>query len=242
MSWNVTETDLKKRYEGIYSRYGESDGGASENYNSWILNDILKIAPSRKLLDVSCGAGYTLEAAAKDMLDVAGIDISEEAISRAQKRIPNADLKVGNAESLPWADESFDYVTCLGSFEHFLHAERVAAEISRVMKPEAASCILVHNRYAFEDILDVWFTGNIHMDGQGMEYSRTVNQWRDLLKDSGLNVEKVLVYNRFKTLFEKGGFKIKSLKKYFRYFLQRYVAPFNLAYHFVFICTKKMKG
>lgn len=64
------------------------------------------------ILDVGCGTGAVLSAIAKrkhnDVI-LAGIDISPEMIEVAKKRVKEkADLRVGDAEDLPWKDNSFD--------------------------------------------------------------------------------------------------------------------------------------
>lgn len=45
-----------------------------------------------------------------------------------------ADLKLGDAESLPWGDSTFDYVTCVDSFHHYPNPERALQEIHRVLR------------------------------------------------------------------------------------------------------------
>src|SRR5260221_3721353 len=47
--------------------------------------------------------------AAPDML--AGIDLMPDRLDRARRRIPQADLHIGTASELPWADESFDLLS-----------------------------------------------------------------------------------------------------------------------------------
>ena len=41
----------------------------------------------------------------------------------------------GDSERLPFAEGSFDFVTCANSFHHYPHQDRAVAEMHRVLKP-----------------------------------------------------------------------------------------------------------
>jgi len=98
--------------------------------------------PSLKLLDVACGQGLVL-AQANRRVCTYGIDISIEAIKQARARTPATGLCVGQGEFLPYPDDSFDFVFCLGSLEHFLDMSQGVAELARVLKPSGRANIYV---------------------------------------------------------------------------------------------------
>jgi SAM-dependent methyltransferase len=64
-----------------------------------------------RLLDMACGSGLALELAGIRGANCAGIDASPRLIAVARDRSPEADIRVGDMEDLPWEDESFDIVT-----------------------------------------------------------------------------------------------------------------------------------
>lgn len=64
-----------------------------------------------RLLDVACGSGLALELAAIRGAVCAGIDASMRLVTIARDRNPDADVRVGDMQALPWSDESFDVVT-----------------------------------------------------------------------------------------------------------------------------------
>ena len=72
-----------------------------------------------------------------------GLDASEALIELARRRVPEADLRVGEMESLPYDDDTFDLVTGFTSF--FFANDMVAAlrEAGRVAKPGAPVVIQV---------------------------------------------------------------------------------------------------
>ncbi len=90
-----------------------------------------------RILDVCCGKGYLLHelTCAVPGVEVAGIDISQYAIDNAKEEVKPF-LRVGDAASLPWADQSFDFVVSLGGL-HNLPISRLfdgVREIERVGK------------------------------------------------------------------------------------------------------------
>ena len=57
-------------------------------------------------------------------------------IAVAKKRLPKAELCVGDAEKLPWDDNTFDVVSCTDSFHHYPNPLNVLRGTRRVLKPE----------------------------------------------------------------------------------------------------------
>ena len=107
--------------------------------------DLLGTRPNASLLDVSCGAGSLLAAARERHLNAVGIDLSHEAVRLARSVALDALIAVASGESLPFQSSTFDYVTCLGSLEHFLDMRRGLKEMIRVAKPTATLCVMVPN-------------------------------------------------------------------------------------------------
>lgn len=101
------------------------------------------IAAGQRVLDIGCGTGVFLRAAADRGADVAGLDASEALVAIARARVPGADVRVGDMEALPFADGAFDLVTGFNSF--FFAADMVAAlrEAGRVARPGAPVVIQV---------------------------------------------------------------------------------------------------
>lgn len=191
------------------------------------------------MLDIGCGSGWLLKEAEKIGLETYGLDISNKAVERAKINAPNSEILVGDGENLPWSDNYFDYVSCLGSLEHYVNPERGVKEIQRVLNSEGTAIIMLPNAYQLGDILKVLFTGTSSEKWQAIERHATKNQWKGFLEENVLKVIKILKYNKYPELFQKGTFKIKSIKKFIIASLIRYFSPFNLAQQFVYVCRKK---
>src|SRR4051794_29880810 len=78
--------------------------------------DRLPLEPAARLLDAGCGSGRTLDELAR-YGRVWGVDVSPDAVETARSR-GHADVRVARVEELPFADQTFDVVTCLDVVEH----------------------------------------------------------------------------------------------------------------------------
>jgi SAM-dependent methyltransferase len=101
----------------------------------------LPIGEGSRLLDVECGAGLFLRLAAQRGADVAGIDADTAFVELARERAPNAEVFVGDMQTLPHSDECFDVVTGFDAFQHASDPGRALREAARVARPGAAVVI-----------------------------------------------------------------------------------------------------
>lgn len=101
------------------------------------------IQPGQRVLDIGCGSGVFLALVLGRGAKAFGLDASEALIEVARTRVPDAELRVGEMELLPYEDDTFDLVTGFNSF--FFAADMVAAlrEAGRVAKPGARVVIQV---------------------------------------------------------------------------------------------------
>ena len=101
------------------------------------------IAPGQRVLDIGCGTGVFLRLVAERGGHPFGLDASDALVEIARERVPEADVRVGEMELLPYDHDSFDLVAGFNSF--FFAADLVAAlrEAGRVAKPGAPVLIQV---------------------------------------------------------------------------------------------------
>jgi SAM-dependent methyltransferase len=100
---------------------------------------IVNVKPVDSVLDVACGFGNTAITARRAGAKVTGIDITPELLAQAKEeesiaKVSGIDWREGNAESLPFEDESFEIV--LSTFGHMfaLNQKATAKEMQRVLK------------------------------------------------------------------------------------------------------------
>lgn len=93
----------------------------------------------KTLLDVGCGGGILAEEFTELGMTVTGIDPSASSVETAHRHARQQgltiDYYVGTGEQLPFADASFDYVSCCDVLEHVRDVDAVLAQISRVLRP-----------------------------------------------------------------------------------------------------------
>ena len=99
---------------------------------------------SGRTLDVGCGVGFALEYLAGPLFDfnVFGVDISDEAITRAKSRMQHVTgaeqrLLVLDDQTLPFEDDFFSLITCFDVLEHLdeFDISTMLGEIERVLLP-----------------------------------------------------------------------------------------------------------
>jgi ubiquinone/menaquinone biosynthesis C-methylase UbiE len=156
----------------------------------------------RRLLDVSCGQGSLLDFAHQAGLAAVGFDLSASALTRAVQRLagraPEAMLSQADAQQLPFADGSFDFVTNIGSLEHYFRPDLAVRETARVLVPQGGRALfLLPNTFGLlGNVLHVWRTGDVHDDGQPLQRYGTNSQWRKLLELNGLQIVETVRYER----------------------------------------------
>jgi SAM-dependent methyltransferase len=93
--------------------------------------------PSARILDVGCGKGFLLHDFIQLLpsAEIAGLDISEYAVSNAMPDVKDR-IRVGNATSLPYPDDTFDLTVSINTLHNLRLPELECAlrEIERVSR------------------------------------------------------------------------------------------------------------
>jgi ubiquinone/menaquinone biosynthesis C-methylase UbiE len=94
-----------------------------------------------RVLDVGCGSGRELQRWAQSGVETSnlcGIDLVEARLTKARAKLTTADIRVGPAQALPWADGSFDVVCQYMAFSSMRTRQcrqAAATEMARVVAP-----------------------------------------------------------------------------------------------------------
>lgn len=102
------------------------------------------------VLDVGCGQGIDLVRYARAGANVTGIDLTPRHAELARAHLAAHGLSgtvvLGDAEELPFDDDSFDRVSSNGVLHHTPNIEKALREIRRVLRPGGEARIIVYNR------------------------------------------------------------------------------------------------
>jgi ubiquinone/menaquinone biosynthesis C-methylase UbiE len=113
--------------------------------------------PARsQVLEVAPGPGYfAIELAKLRRCRVTGLDISHTFVEIARRNGAEAGVKVdfqrGNAASMPFEDESFDFLFCRAAFKNFSQPVRALQEMYRVLAPGGRALIIDLRRDASQE-------------------------------------------------------------------------------------------
>jgi SAM-dependent methyltransferase len=131
-----------------------------------------------RILDVGCGTGANLEMLA-DFGEAEGVDVSTEALDFCQTRgLQN--VRQGEAERLPYEDESFDLVTGLDVVEHLDNDVAGLEEMRRVLRPKGRALLFVP---AF------MFLWGVQDDISNHRRRYTLASLKEVVRNAGLEVE-----------------------------------------------------
>jgi ubiquinone/menaquinone biosynthesis C-methylase UbiE len=132
-------TTIKERQQKAWSSGDYGKVGAMLVIMAEMLCEAVDLRPGQQVLDVACGNGNAALAAARRFGEVVGVDyvpsLLEEGRERARAEGWQVDFREGDAEDLPFPDNSFDVVLSTLGAMFAPDQEKVACELLRVLKP-----------------------------------------------------------------------------------------------------------
>src|SRR5215467_13785261 len=125
--------------------------------------------PQLQALDIATGGGHTALAVAPYVAQVTVTDLTPRMLEKAREYllaqgVTNAVFQVADAEQLPFADATFDRVTCRIAPHHFPDVTQFTREVARVLKP-GGICLLIDCMAPSDPQLDA--------------FDNRVEKWRD---------------------------------------------------------------
>lgn len=114
----------------------------------------------KRVLEIGCGVGTDLSQFAKHGAIVTGIDLTQAGIELAKKRFEvlrlEGDLKVADAENLPFEDGYFDLVYSFGVLHHTPDTQKAINEAYRVLKPNGKAIVMLYHKRSLEYLILMW--------------------------------------------------------------------------------------
>lgn len=132
--------DLVKSQFGANASNYTTSGVHAKGKSLQQLIEMVAPKPDWRCLDIATAAGHTAFAFAPHVAHVTASDLTPQMLDEARKLadardIRNVDFVIADAEALPFADTSFDLVTCRIAPHHFPDISKFLSEVARVLKP-----------------------------------------------------------------------------------------------------------
>ena len=137
------------------------ENALQQTFNSELLNRVLsylQLGPETLFLDAGCGRGDHGIRLVEQGYHGVGIDISATVLHRAKVHVVAAncaeqarlDFVQGCLETLPFANDSFDFVHCRGVLMHIPDWKGALRELCRVLKPNGGILVMENNDRSVE--------------------------------------------------------------------------------------------
>ncbi len=114
------------------------------DFHNMLLNPIEKY--SGNILEVGCGDGHLSNYIHIKGRSIVSLDINDLKLSKAKQTYPNLNLIQGDAQNLPFSDNSFDIIISIENFEHLPDVNQHLFEVKRVLKSNGIFLIKTPNK------------------------------------------------------------------------------------------------
>ena len=126
----------------------------------------------RRILDAGCGGGRNLPFFVAQGFDIAAIDSDAGTVANVKRLAPDADVRTGELDALPWEDASFDAVIC-SAVLHFArdqrHFEAMVRDTWRVLRPGGLYFARLASSIGIADLLPA-ATGRLRLPDGSMRF------------------------------------------------------------------------
>jgi demethylmenaquinone methyltransferase / 2-methoxy-6-polyprenyl-1,4-benzoquinol methylase len=135
---NKRPEDVAAMFDDVAAKYDlTNDVLSAGNAPLWRVATVRAVdpQPGEKILDIAAGTGTSSAALAKKGAEVTALDLSAGMIAVGRERHPEITFVEGDAEHLPFADDTFDAVTISFGLRNVNEPIAALAEMVRVLKP-----------------------------------------------------------------------------------------------------------
>lgn len=165
-----TNTNLKERVRAFWQanpcgvKFADAAPGTRRFYElveahrytkEWHIPIAADFANTRglKVLEIGCGLGTDGAQFVEAGADYTGVDLTEAAVDLARQRFELFELagkfQTADAESLDFADDSFDLVYSHGVLHHTPDTQQAIDEVHRVLRPGGRAVVMLYHRDSY---------------------------------------------------------------------------------------------
>lgn len=153
MKENLEEKWEREVNKIVIEKGGELGYMVEKNWRNYLKYFLLYFYPHIKkdnsktfLLDIGCGPGFVLKELVQHEFKLYGVDFSSQMVEFAKTGVTGVNFQRSSIYQIPFPDEMFDIIICLGVFQTVTDPEAALSEISRVLKKEGLFVIRTLNK------------------------------------------------------------------------------------------------
>jgi SAM-dependent methyltransferase len=163
-----------------------------------------------RILDVGCGTGRWLAELAPRANLAVGLDLSLGMLLRVPVEDGREALVCGSGESIPLADSSIDFVTCVNAIHHLGAPSSFVFDAERLLRPRGALAVVGLDPHPGRDR---WYLYDYFPEARGLDLQRypSAEQLRTWMTASGLEDIETVEVERIQRRFTGG----EILEEYF---------------------------
>lgn len=193
---NTTSDAQKAQVQDQFSRTAEGYVASFSHRTGADLTRIIELGEwntGQEALDIATGGGHTALAVAPHVASVTVTDLTPRMLEKArafleEQGVTNARFQVADAEQLPFADASFDRVTCRIAAHHFPDMAQSVREVARVLKPNGLF-LLIDCMAPSDPELDTFDNRVEKWRDPSHGRSCTPEEWERFFTQAGLHIE-----------------------------------------------------
>jgi SAM-dependent methyltransferase len=191
-------------------------------------DEFFPFAPGAHVLDVGCGPGIWTRELARRGYRTSAIDLTGTAVALARKSMElfglEADIREGDAENLPFPDESFDGVVSHGVIHHTPDTARCVSEMARVLRPGGVAVVSVYYRNIvlrserLSRLAAAVLAGWVALPGRGRSDLLASGDADEIVRryDGARNpLGKAFTGPEFRGMFEQAGLRVSLVRRYY---------------------------
>jgi len=156
--------------------------------------------PTGELLDIATGGGHVANALAPYFKQVVALDLTPEMLEKAKgfiesNGIKNAAFVQGDAENLPFPNDSVGTVTCRIAAHHFSDVRKFVKEVQRILK-EQGLFVLIDNVAPEVHDFDLFYNKVEKKRDPSHVRAYKKSEWISMLEHEGILVEEMFRFRK----------------------------------------------
>jgi ubiquinone/menaquinone biosynthesis C-methylase UbiE len=194
-----------------YRDYYQSHGKARYELEPYIIDFAnFHEGKDKDVLEIGVGMGADhIEWAKSKPKSLTGVDLTPKAVDHTKKRLSvyglTSDVKVADAEKLPFDDDSFDLVYSWGVLHHSPNTPQAINEVYRVLRPGGIARIMIYHKYSLTGYM-LWIRYGLF---KGRLFRSLGDIYANHLESPGTKAYSQEEARKMVTLFSKVNIKIQ---------------------------------